>query len=129
MPFNDKVLLLPNVRELSSRQTEIDIDNAMALCASEVVVVVLAPTTHTIVMGPIRKLDASEQSPVHQFFDRPVDRRPAYAWLDLAELLPEVFHCESRAAAFEIDQAFRNEFARACVALAHLVERRINFLC
>lgn len=128
MPFNNKVLLLPNGRELSSRQTEIDIDNAMTLRTSEVVMV-LAPTTHTIVMGPIRKLDTSEQSPVHQFFDCTVDRRPAYAWLDLAELVPEIFHGESRGAAFEIDQTFRNEFARARVAQAHLVEGRINFLC
>ena len=128
MSFNDKVLLLPNGRELSSRQAEIDIDNAMALRAGEVVVV-FVPTTHTIVMAAIRKIDAGEQSPAHQFFDRPVDRRAAYARLDLAEFLPEVLNGEICAAAFEIDQAFRNEFARARVALAQLVERLINFLC
>ncbi len=115
--FNDKVLLLPNSRKLSSRQAEIDIDNAVALRASEVMVV-FAPATYAIVMGAIGKLDAGEQSPVHQFFDCAVDRRAAYAWLGLAEFLPEIFNGEIRAAAFEIDQAFRNEFARARVALA-----------
>ncbi len=57
-------------------------------------VVVLVSTTHTIVMGPISELNAGEQSHVHQFFDRTIHRSPAYAWLDLAELLPEIFHRE-----------------------------------
>ena len=127
MPFNHKVLLIANGHELSSGQTEIDIDNAMALCAGEVVVM-LASTAHAIVMGAVRKLDAGEQSPAHQCFDRTVDCRPAYTWLGLAELLPEIFHAKRRAAAFEIDQMFRNEFARARVALAHLIESRVNFL-
>ena len=126
--FNDKVLLLPNGCKLSSRQAEIDIDNAMALCASKMVVV-FVPATYTIVVGTIGKLDAGKQSPVHQFFDRAVNRRAAYAWLGLAEFLPEVFNGEVCTAAFEIDQAFRNELAWARVALAQLVERRINFLC
>lgn len=128
MSFNNKVLLLPNARELSSREAEIDIDNAMALRASEVVVV-FAPTTHAIVMGAIGELDAGEQSPGHQFFNRAVDRRAAYTWLVLAEFLPEVLNGEIRAATFEGNQAFRNEFAGACIALAYFVERRINFLC
>ena len=82
MPLNDKVLLLPNGRELSSGQTEIDIDNAMTLCASEVVVV-LVSTADAVVMGPIGKLNASEQSPRHQLFDRTVDRRSADTWFGL----------------------------------------------
>lgn len=128
MSFNDKVFLLPNARELRSRQAEINIDNAMALRAGEVVVV-FVPTTHTIVMGAIRKLDAGEQSSSHQFFDCAVDRRAAYTWLVQAEFLPEILNSEICAAAFEVNQAFRDEFARARVALAHFVKRRINFLC
>ena len=128
MTFNDEVLLLPNDRKLSSRQAEIDIDNTMALCASQVVVMFVS-ATHSIVMSAIRKLYACKQSHAHQFFDRAVDRRAAYARLVLAEVLPEIFNSEICAAAFEINQALRNEFARARVALAQLVERRINFLC
>lgn len=128
MSFNHKVLLLPNTRKLSSRQAEIDIDNPMALRAGKVVMV-FVPTAHTIVMGTIRKLDAGEQSHRHQFFDRAVNRRATNAWLILAKFLPEVFNGEICAAAFQFNQAFRDDLARACIALTHFVERRINFLC
>src|SRR5436309_8219446 len=127
MPLNHKVRLVPNGRELSCGKTNIDIDDAVALCAGEMVVV-LVSTTHAIVMGPISELDAGQQSHVHQFFDRTIHRRPAQAWLDLAELLPEIFHREICAQVGEFDQAIRNEFAWARVALTHLVESRVNLL-
>ena len=128
MSFNDKVLLLPDAGKLSGRQAEVDIDNAMAPRAGEVVVV-LASTTDAIVMSAIGKFDAGEQSHARQFFDRAVHGGAAYARLDLAEFLPQILNGEVCAAAFEIDQAFRDQFARARVALAQLVESRINFLC
>jgi hypothetical protein len=128
MSFNDKVLLLPNARKLSGRQAEVDIDNAMALRAGKVVVV-FAAITHAIVMGAIRKLDAGKQSPAHQLFNGAVDCRAAYTRLLLAEFLPQIFNGEICAAAFKIDQAFRDKFARARIALAQVVERCINFLC
>ena len=78
MPLNHKVRLVPNGHELISGETNIDIDDAVALRAGEMVVV-LVSTTHTIVMGPISELNAGEQSHVHQFFDRTIHRRPAYA--------------------------------------------------
>ena len=127
MPLNHKVRLVPNGRELISRETNIDIDDTVALRAGEMVVVFVS-TTHPIVMGPISELNAGEQSHVHQFFDRTIHCRPAYAWLDPAELLPEIFHREICAQIGEFDQAIRNEFAWACVALAHLVESRVNLL-
>ena len=127
MPLNHKVRLVSNGRELVSRETNIDIDDAVALCAGEMVVV-LVSTTYTIVMGPISELNAGEQSQVHQFFDRTIHRRPAYGWLDLAELLPEIFHREICAQVGEFDQAIRNEFAWTCGPLAHLAESRVNLL-
>ena len=127
MPLNHKVLLLPNSRELSSRQTEIDIDNAMALCACEVVVVV-ASSADAVVVGSIRKLNAGEQSSRHQLFDRTVDRGSSDTWLSLPELLPEFLNGEIRAEAFQLDQAIRDELTWARVALAHFVERRVNFI-
>jgi hypothetical protein len=93
MPLYHKVLLIPNDRELSSGQTKIDIDNTVALRAGEMVVVFVS-TTNTIVMCSISELNAGQQSHVHQFFDRAIHRRPAYARLHLAELLPEIFHSE-----------------------------------
>jgi hypothetical protein len=83
MPLNDKVRLIPNGRELIRGETDIDIDDAMALRAGEVVVVIVS-TTDTVVMCPIRKLNPGKQSHIHQLFDRTVDRGSAYTWLDLS---------------------------------------------
>lgn len=93
MPLNYKIRLVPYGRELISGKTNIDIDDAVALRAGEMVMV-LVSTTHTIVMGPIGELNPGEQFHVHQFFDRAIHRCPAYSWLDQAELLPEIFHSE-----------------------------------
>ena len=68
MPLNDKVRLIPNGRELISGKTDIDIDDAMAVRAGEVVVV-LASTTDTVVMCSICKLNPVEHSHIHQLFD------------------------------------------------------------
>ncbi len=59
MPLNDKVRLVPNGHELISGEADIDIDDVMALCAAQMVVV-CASTADTVVMCPVRKLDASE---------------------------------------------------------------------
>lgn len=83
MPLNDKVRLIPDGRELISGETDIDIDDAIALRAGEVVVV-LASTTDTVVVCPVRKLNPGEQSHIHQLFDRTVDGGSAYTWLDLS---------------------------------------------
>ncbi len=83
MPLNDKVRLLPNGRDLICGETDVDIDDAVALRAGEVVVV-LVSIADTVVMCPVCKLDAGEQSPIHELFDRAVDRGSAYAWLGLS---------------------------------------------
>ena len=83
MSLNDKVRLLPNGRELISGEADIDINNAVALRAGEVVVM-LASSADAVVMRPISKLDADEQFPLHQLFDRSVDRGSTYPWLGLA---------------------------------------------
>jgi hypothetical protein len=125
MPLNDKVCLVPNGHKLISGETDIDIDDAMALGAGQMVVV-LAAATDTVVMGPVGKLDPGEQSHIHQLFHPTVDRGSAYPWLGLPEFLPEVLHSEIRTEAFKLDQSVRNEFAWTRVALAHLVESRVN---
>ena len=83
MALNDKIRLNPNVRKLIGGETYIDIDDAMALRAGEVVVV-LASTTDTVVMRPIRKLNPGKQSHIHQLFDRTIDRGSAYTRLGLS---------------------------------------------
>ena len=87
MPLNDKVRLIANGHKLICGEADIDIDDVMALRASEMVMV-LVSTTYTIVMGSIRELNAGEQSHVHQFFDCTIHRRPAYAWLICPHGLP-----------------------------------------
>jgi hypothetical protein len=82
MPLNDEIRLLPDGRKLVRRETDVDIDDAVTPRAGKMVVM-LAPTTDTKVMRPICKLDAGQQPPIHQLFNRTVDRGPAYAWLGL----------------------------------------------
>jgi len=82
MALNDKIRLNPNVRKLSGGETDIDIDDAMALRAGEVVVM-LTSTTDTVVMCPIRKLNPGEQSHIHQLFYRTIDCGSAYTRLGL----------------------------------------------
>ncbi len=96
MPFNDKVRLIPNGRELLCGEADLDIDDAMALRAGQMVVV-LAVATDTVMVRPVRELDPGEQSSIHELFHRTVDRGSAYPWLDLSELLPEVLSGEIRA--------------------------------
>ena len=83
MALNDKICLNPNVRKLIGGETDIDIDDAMALRAGEVVVV-FVPTTDTVMMRPVRKFDPGKQSHIHQLFDRTVDRGSANTWLGLS---------------------------------------------
>ena len=83
MPFNDKVRLIPNSRELVCGEADIDIYDAMALGAGQMVVV-FASTTDTVVMRPICELDPVEQSHIHQLFHRAIDRGSAYPWLSLS---------------------------------------------
>jgi hypothetical protein len=83
MSLNDKVRLLPNGRELIRGEADVDIDDAVALRAGEMVVVVVS-LTDTVVMCPVGKLDAGEQSSIHQLFDRTIDRGSSDAWLVLS---------------------------------------------
>lgn len=83
MPFDDKVCLVPNGCKLISGETDIDIDDAVALCTGEMVVVLASPTD-TVVMCPICKINPGEQSHIHQLFNRTIDRGPAYPGLGLA---------------------------------------------
>ena len=83
MPLDDKVRLVPNGRKLISGETDIDIDDAVALSAGEMVMM-LASTADTVVMCPICKVNPGEQSHIHELFDRTVDRGPTYPWLGLS---------------------------------------------
>jgi hypothetical protein len=59
MPFDDKVGLFSNGGELVRGETDIDIDDTMALGAGQMVMV-FASTTDTVVMRSVRELDAVE---------------------------------------------------------------------
>ena len=64
MPLDDKVLLLPNGRELIGRKTDVDIDDAVAPRAGKMMVM-LVSLADTVVMRPVRKLDAGQHSSIH----------------------------------------------------------------
>ena len=72
MPFDDKVLLGADSGELIRWKADVDINDAMATRAGEVVVVVALPA-NTVVMRPVSKLDPRQQPRVHQLLHRTVD--------------------------------------------------------
>ena len=61
MPFNREIGAGTNAGKLRVGQTDIDLDNAMAVCASEVVMVMLL-ATDAIVVCAVCELDAIEQA-------------------------------------------------------------------
>lgn len=81
MTFNVKVCLVADSLELVDRQADIDLYDAVALCAGEVMV--MRATTDAIVMRAVRKLNTIQQSHVHQHLNRTIDSGTSHAWLVL----------------------------------------------
>jgi hypothetical protein len=126
MPFNIEVCLIANSRERIDRNADIDLYDAMAPGAGQVVMMAIA--ADTVVMGAIGKLDTIQQAHIDQHLHRAVDGCPAEARLYLAQFLPEIVNREIAAACSKLDKALGNQPARARVALAQLMKCRMNFI-
>ena len=82
MSVNDKVCLILDSGDLLRREAASDIDDAVTLCASQMMVV-FAPVADMIVMRSICKLDPCQEFSLHEHFYRTIDRGSAYPWLGL----------------------------------------------
>ena len=80
MPFDGKIGLGADVGKLLIGQADIDLDDAMAVRAGEVMMVVLF-ATDTIVVRSVRELDAIEQTERDQFLYRTIDGGATQMWL------------------------------------------------
>jgi hypothetical protein len=118
--FNIKVRLVTNGGQLIDGQTDIDLYDAMALRAGQVMM--MAVTADAVVVRAISKLDAVQQAHIDQHLYRAVHGCPAQARLYLAQLLPEIVNREIGSARSKLCESLRNQPAWACVALAHLIE-------
>lgn len=128
MALDGEVRLLGERGELFGGNADIDIDDAMAGGAGQVVVVLVA-AAHAIAMRSIGELDAVQQAGVDQHFYGAVDRRTSQARLAVAEILPEIIHRKVPPAMRQFDQTLGNHPARARIALTLLVKHGVNLVC
>src|SRR5689334_17286659 len=92
-------------------------------------VMVMFSTAHPIMVRAIRKLDAIQQAKIHQNLNRPIDGRPAQAWLTLPDTLPEIINREVGATLCQINQPLLNELTWTCMTLTHFIKGSTNLLC
>lgn len=92
MTFDIKISLVTDCRELIDGETNVHLYNPVALRAGQVMMVVV--TADTVVMRPISKLDAIQQTHIDQLLHGAVDRSSSQAWLYLSYLLPEIINRE-----------------------------------
>jgi len=128
MSFDGEVGLIPDGSYLFDRQADLHLDHAMTACAGEVMMVTVA-SAHTIVVGAIGKLDAVEQTQQDQLLDPAIDGGASQARRVLAQALPQIVHRKIRAALGKLDEALRNQAARAGIALACFLEGGANGVC
>lgn len=127
MALDGEVRFLGEGGELLGRNAHIDSDHAVAGDAGQVVVVGIS--ADPIAMRSIGKLDAVQQTGVDQHFYRAVDGCTPQTWLAVTEILPEIVHGKVSPAVRQLDQAFGNGSAWACIAPTLLVKDGIDFLC
>jgi hypothetical protein len=127
MAFNREIGLLADRCELVRGQANFDFDHAVTASAGQVMV--MTASADAIVMCAVGKFNAVQQPLRNQHFHGSIDRCAAQARLFLAQRLPEVIDGEVGSAFGQRDQLFRNDAPRACIALAHLLECRADFLC
>ena len=128
MSLDDKVRLVPNGRKLISGETDIDIDDAVALSAGEMVMM-LASTADTVVMCPVCKLHTIQQTHRNQLLYGAIDRSSTQARLYFPHLLPEIINREIGTANSKFYQSICDKLSRARMPLTHLVEGRAYFVC
>lgn len=124
MAFDHKISLVADGTELFDRQADIDLNDAVAACTGEVMVVSIA--ADAIVMATISEFHPIEQSCIHQLFNRAVDGSPAQRWFALANLLPQIINRKICPTACQFHEPLFNQSAWTGTTLAHLVKGGTN---
>src|SRR5450755_185587 len=122
-----KIRLIADGAYLIYGQADIDLHDAVALCAGQVVMMART-AADAVVVRTVRELDAVQEFHICQHLDRAIDRRASQAWLGLPQLLPQVINSEISTAGRQLYQPLGNELARARMTLARLVERRPDLI-
>ena len=126
MPLDVEVCLVTDSRERIDRNAHIDLYDAMALRAGQMVM--MAITADAVVVRAIGKLDTIQQAYIDQHLHRAIDSCPAQARLYLTQLLPQVVNREISPACSKFYEPLSNQPAWTRVALAQLIECRMNFV-
>ena len=124
VPLNVEVCHITDSRKRIDRNANIDLYDAVASGAGQVVM--MAITADTVVMCAIGKLDAIQQAHIDQHLHRAVNGGPAQARLCLTQFLPEIVNREIAATCRKLNKALGNQPARARVALAQFIECCMN---
>jgi hypothetical protein len=125
--FDIKIRLIANSAYLIYGQADIDLHDAVALCAGQMVMMART-TADAIVMRAVRELDAVQELHIRQHLDRAIDRCASQAWLGLPQLLPQIINGEIGTAGRQLYQPLGDELARARMTLARFVERRPDLI-
>src|SRR5579871_5206214 len=109
MTFNVKFRLTTNSINLLNGQADINLNDTMALCTGQMMM--MGTAADTIMMSTIRELNTVQQPHIHQHLHRTIDRCPSQARLTLAQLLPEIINREIGTASSMLYQSLGNELA------------------
>jgi len=90
---------------------------------------VMSPTTHTVMVSPIAKLNAVKQTSRDKHLYTPEDSRSPQTWLNLTDLLPEIIGRKISSTGRQFSEMFCNKSSWACTTLPHLIEDSINVVC
>lgn len=127
MSFDGKIRQISNSGELIFWQADIHFFNAVTASAGDMMVVVIS--ADTIMMRSISKLDPTQQAHADKLFYRAVDCCSSHTRFLRAHGVPEVINRKISATFRQRDQPFCDQAPWTCVALAHFIERCINFVC
>lgn len=126
MALDSEICLLANSCKLIDGEADADFYDAMALCAGEMMM--MAASADAVVVRPIGKFDAVQQTQSDQFLHSTVDRCSSQTRLVLSHCLPEIINREIDSAVSKFHQLLCDEPPWACIALTDLVERGIDFI-
>jgi hypothetical protein len=125
--FDIKIRLVADGTYLVYGQADIDLHDAVALCAGQMVMMART-AADAVVMRAVRELDAVQKLHIRQHLDRAIDRCASQARLGLPQLLPQIINSEISTAGRQLYQPLSNELTRARMALARFVERRPDLI-
>jgi hypothetical protein len=126
MSLNGKVGLSPDSHKLVGGQAHIDLNDAMAVRAGQVMMVMV--WTDAVMMRTVGELNTIQQAGIDQHLHRTIDGGAAQARLLLTQCLPEIVNREIGSLCCKGDELLLDELTWASPTLARLVKCGTNLV-